>query len=240
MIIYFSGGKDSLTVLHKYKNDPDLTGVFFSDTGHSYPHMKKFVVDTCAEFDVPLSIIKPDVDIDVYQDMYGLPSDIIPMTRSPEFRYFNKKNKQKIQSLLSCCYSMLWNPMTRAVLKSGDKTVFRGIKASDEHGTIGEDFIDDRGIHWVNPLWSWEDNDVFDYLESNNVKLADHYKETRAGFHCILCTAHTHSESDNERLAWTKKYYPEVWPRIKERFKKANLAIKEEIDTRMRALGDLI
>ena len=55
--------------------------------------MKKFVVDTCAEFDVPLSIIKPDVDIDVYQDMYGLPSDIIPMTRSPEFRYFNKKNK---------------------------------------------------------------------------------------------------------------------------------------------------
>ena len=239
MIIYFSGGKDSLAVLHQYKDDPKLSKVFFCDTGHSYPHMLDFVINTCEKFKVPLQIISPKIDIDLYQEQFGLPSDIIPITRSPEFIGINKKKQQKIQSLFSCCSSLFWNPLKDAVLAGTDRIVFRGIKEADEHGTVGGDFIDDMGIRWVNPIWTCSDDEVFAYLKENQIELASHYKETRSGFHCLYCTAHTHSSNDNERLTWTKKHYPKLWPRIKERFERVNLAIKEESDIRNISIGNI-
>jgi len=45
--IQFSGGKDSLAVLYQLRPLLDQAAVYFGDTGGVYPHMVKFVHETC-------------------------------------------------------------------------------------------------------------------------------------------------------------------------------------------------
>ena len=229
MVIHFSGGKDSLVVLHKYKDDPSLEAVMFGDTGAVYPHMIQFIREICEKWNVPLVMVKPERDIHAYQEEHGLPSDMVPTTRSPEFAHVAKGNKQKIQSHIQCCGNMLWKPLYFASLKTKDKIVYRGIKNSDEHGTLPSGTVDENGVTWVNPIWDWSDADVFKYLADNNIEMPKHYKDVNASFDCWLCTAHIHSPTDKDRLVWTKKNYPSYWRPIMNRFKKLRQAINEEM-----------
>jgi len=227
MIIYFSGGKDSLAVLHMFKDDPDLECVFFGDTGDTYPHMMEFIIDTCKKFKAPLEIITAKMGQEEYHKQYGYPSDMIPVVRSPEGKAVRKQNgEQKLQSFVQCCSNMCWLPMQERAL---GKTVYRGIKKCDEHDTVTNGYFDKAsGIQYINPIWDWTDDMVFDYLKKNNVEVARHYKQVNVSLDCIHCTAFTHSPSAVDRLKWTKENYPSYWPEIKRRFAVVNKAIKEE------------
>jgi len=227
MIIYFSGGKDSLAVLHLHKDDPALESVYFADTGDVYHHVMEFVISTCKKFNVPLEIVKPRMGQEEYHKRYGLPSDMIPIVRTPEnFMFRGSNGEQKIQSYHQCCSNMAWLPMQE---KAQGKTVYRGIKKADEHESVGNHGFDRAsGITYVNPIWDWTDEDVFEYLEKNNVEPARHYKQVNTSMDCVGCTAFTHSPSAVDRLRWTKENYPSRWPEIKRRFAVVNKAIKEE------------
>lgn len=210
-----------------FKDDPDLECVYFGDTGDAYPHMMEFAIETCKKFKVPLKIIKAEMSQKEYHDKFGLPSDMIPIVRTPEAMPIRKESgEQKIQSFVQCCAEMLWLPIYNASL---GKTVYRGIKKSDEHRTMGGDKITDKnGITWVNPIYDWTDDDVFDYLKKHNVEPARHYKQVNVSLDCVRCTAHTHSPTAVDRLRWTKENYPSYWPEIVSRFKKVDEAVKAE------------
>ena len=227
MIIYFSGGKDSLAVLHLFKDDPALECVYFADTGDVYPHVMDFVVDTCEKFKVPLEIVKPKMIQADYHKKFGLPSDLLPVVRTPEnFTFRGSNGEQKLQSYIQCCANMAWLPMQE---KAMGKTVYRGIKKSDEHEAVNnQGFDQSTGINYFNPIWDWTDDDVFEYLKKNNIEPARHYKQVNTSMDCVGCTAFTHSPSAKERLRWTKENYPSYWPEIKRRFAVVNEAIKEE------------
>ena len=228
MIIYFSGGKDSLAVLHMFKDDPDLECAFFGDTGDVYPHMMEFVVSTCKKFNVPLEIIKAKMSQEKYHAEFGYPSDMVPTVRSPDAKSTSKNGgEQRLQSYLQCCANMCWLPMQE---RSLGKVVYRGIKKCDEQGTdVVNGFTNPiSGIQYINPIYDWTDDMVFDYLKKNNVEVARHYKQVNVSLDCIHCTAFTHSPSAVDRLRWTKENYPSYWPEIKRRFRVVNEAIKEE------------
>jgi len=211
MIIYFSGGKDSLAVLHMFKDDPDLECVYFGDTGDIYPHMMKFVIDTCKKFNVPLEIIKAKMSQEKYHAEFGYPSDMVPVVRSPD-----AKSTMQERSL--------------------GKVVYRGIKKCDEHGTDVENGYTNpvSGIQYINPIYNWTDDMVFEYLKKNNVELARHYKQINVSMDCVHCTAFTHSPTTVDRLRWTKENYPSYWPEIQNRFKK----VKEAIDAEAKIIDE--
>ncbi|MCH8313733.1 MAG: phosphoadenosine phosphosulfate reductase family protein [Nitrospinae bacterium] len=239
MIIHFSGGKDSLAVLHLYK-DKDVI-VHFVDTGAVYPHVVEFVHDICKKWKMNLKVIKPKMVIEDYHKTYGLPSDMVPTERSPEKMVFRKADgEQKIQSHMQCCLNMVWLPMRDAILAEEDKRVIRGIKKCDEHGTVPDGHVDEFGIQYFFPIWDWSDQDVFDYLKKNNVSLPKHYEQVNSSFDCWLCTAHLASPTAKGRIEWTRKnHYKDLWPELKRRFQAVRRAVEEEqkiIDRAMQAV----
>ena len=228
MIIYFSGGKDSLAVLHMFKDDPALECVYFGDPGDTYPHMLEFIIDTCKKFKVPLEIIKAKMPQKEYHEKFGYPSDMLPVVRTPETQSTMKNaGKQKLQSFVQCCANMCWLPMQEASL---GKVVYRGIKKNDEYMTDVENGFTNEisGIQYINPIYDWTDDMVFDYLKKNDIEIPRHYKQVNVSMDCMGCTAFTHSPSATARLRWTKENYPSRWPEIVSRFKKVDEAVKAE------------
>jgi 3'-phosphoadenosine 5'-phosphosulfate sulfotransferase (PAPS reductase)/FAD synthetase len=217
MILQFSGGKDSLTVLHLFRDK--ITQVFFANTGFNFPHMLDFIERTCKKYNLPLTHVKAYTDVDTYTKDKGLPVDVVPIGFNPT----------GAQSVIQCCGKMTWEPMKAYVMTSGIKTVLRGQRKCDQYRSLGAEFLFE-GAKYLNPIWEWSDDDVFAYLKENNVEIAAHYKEMNESFDCWNCTGHLSHEGAGRRLEYTKKHYPELWPVLENRLKQARSILKKEQD----------
>lgn len=215
MILQFSGGKDSLAVLHQYRDQ--IKRVLFSDTGGVFPHMVDFVEKTCERYKLPLTIVRPHISLEEHMDKNGMPSDMVP----------GGFYKRGLQSALDCCNAMVWEPMKHHLLTSGEKLVLRGQKKCDHHRSIGAEF-DWYGIKFINPLWEWTDEQVFAYLREHGVEMAEHYEEINESMDCWACTAHLSHEGADGRLEYTKKHYPDLWPVLQDRLIKVRSIVRLE------------
>lgn len=204
MILQFSGGKDSLVVLHMYKDQ--IKQVLFGDTGSVYPHMLEFIESTCKKYNLPLTLVKAHIDVEEHTEKNGLPSDIV------SGGIYN----EGLQSAVNCCNAMLWTPMQHHLLTSEYNVVLRGQKKSDYHKSLGAEF-EWSGIKFLNPIWEWSDDDVFAYLAEHGIEPAKHYEEINESMDCWNCTAHLSHEGAGKRLEYTKKHYPELWPILQDK-----------------------
>lgn len=227
-IVQFSGGKDSLAALHIARSKWNRLICFYGDTGGFYPHMVKFVWETCKKLAVPLYVCKPNISLYRYHESVGYPSDIVPVERSVDMKPYNNHSGISLQSPLRCCSMMQWMPLDKAVRASGIKHVVRGSKKSDQHVGMGDGYVDRDGITYHCPVWDWSDAAVFDYLKQLEVEIAPHYEEVNNSFDCILCTAFLRSDGAKGRLEYTKKHYPEYMPELKRRVNLVRSVIREE------------
>lgn len=227
--IQFSGGKDSLAVLYLLRGQLRDITVYFGDTGIVYPHMREFVFRTCERLGARLKVVSPPIPITEFHKARGLPSDIVPIEATSEMLVYSKESRPvKIQSVLSCCGAMLWQPLQRAMVDDGIKTIFRGSKASDSHVGVPDGYIDEGGVIYRSPIWSWSDADVFAYLKSVDAEMPDHYGDVNNSFDCIFCTAFLTHAGAAERLRYTKSRYPSFWPEVKRRLTDVQSAIDSE------------
>lgn len=226
--LQFSGGKDSLALLHLARPYLDKITVFFGDTGAVYPHVVDFVHTTCRDLGAKLVIVKPPVDLFDYHERFGLPSDIVPVEVSPEMMAFKPvKPKQMLQSPMTCCGALLWAPMTRAVNESGLPLVLRGSKACDPHVSVPPGFKDADGREYGSPLWDWSDADVLDYLADKEVP--DQYNHGIGdSMDCWACTAHMDGKYAKAKLEYARDNYPDLWPVMKERIGRVVKTVAEQ------------
>ena len=224
--IQFSGGKDSLAVLYLFRDRLKEIPVYFGDTGMVYPHMLKFVRDTCAKLGAELRIVKPPVTIEEFHSRLGLPSDIVPVEAMQQMRIYSRRTDGvMLQSSLSCCGTMLWNPMQKAMYDDNIRVVIRGSKRADGHVGVPDGYKDDRGVVYSSPLWEWTDDDVFSYLAEVGAELPEHYAAVNNSFDCLLCTAFLSHPGARERLEFTKRRYPKEWPLLEARLRQVRDAI---------------
>lgn len=224
--LQFSGGKDSLALLHLARPWLDRITVFFSDTGGVYPHVVEFVHRACADLGAKLVVVKTDVF--EYTAKWGLPSDIVPVDVSPEMAtraVLPEKPKQMIQSSLTCCANLIWLPMLNAIQQSGIKLVLRGSKRCDSHQTVPTGFIE-NGIQYDSPLWDWSDDQVMDFLRDK--PMPEQYPEIRDSMDCWACTAHMTSKYAKEKLEFAKRRYPDLWPVMRDRISRVQRTVAEE------------
>lgn len=208
MIVQFSGGKDSLVVLHKFREEIDT--VIFADTGEVFPHCVEFIERTCKKYDLNLVKVRSPVNVLDWTDARGLPSDV-RIHKVP-----NPKTKIHLQTPEECCGEMVWKPMHNYLISIGAKTVLRGQKECDHHVSLGAEFYAD-GIRFLNPLWDWTDKMVFDYIKENDLEMAEHYHEINESLDCWNCTANLSHYGAEKRLEYTKKRYPALWDRLNDK-----------------------
>jgi 3'-phosphoadenosine 5'-phosphosulfate sulfotransferase (PAPS reductase)/FAD synthetase len=214
--IQYSGGKDSLALMHKMRPMMDECAVYFGNTGAVYPHMEKAVTDVCKAFGAELRVVHPPIDMATFHRKAGLPSDIVPVeAASSVAHYFRDQPAQLLQSNYECCSVMLWKPLHERIVADGITTVWRGAKKYDPKLSVPPGHVED-GIRYENPLWDMTDADVFAYLDSIGAELPAHYKVVNASFDCWLCTAFL-TDHGAERMAYTREHYPALWPELKRR-----------------------
>lgn len=228
--LQFSGGKDSLALLYLARPYLSQITVFFGDTGRVYPHVSRFVRDTCRDLGAELVTVAPPQDLFAYHESHGLPSDIVPVDASPEMaRILPDKPRQLLQSPLTCCTAMLWRPMYDAIRARGFNIVLRGSKRCDPHVTAPHGFVDLDGIEYRSPLWDWSHARVLDYLDGR--PMPDQYPAIMDSMDCWPCTAFMGGKYAAAKLAYAREHYPDLWPEIKRRVDTVRETVARETAT---------
>jgi 3'-phosphoadenosine 5'-phosphosulfate sulfotransferase (PAPS reductase)/FAD synthetase len=221
ILVQLSGGKDSFVVLHlalaNRAADDDIAAIY-NDMGDSFVHVLKHIEEICSEWDVPLIISRPIRGVKDSFIVDGYPSDIVPMWASSErdiFQRISNEMPHRIVSGLSCCTKHLFQPLYNATVAYKPDIVMRGSKGTDEHVTSGPTFTH-LDIMYHCPIWDWTDEQVFDYVEENNIKLPVQYDcGVVHSLDCMGCTAWLEGESEPDRVRFTREYYPQDYERLK-------------------------
>src|SRR5579859_4708842 len=154
-VLQLSGGKDSTALIYLSQPFLDRITVFFVDTGSIYPHVVDHVHETCRKLGAKLEVIRPYIPVAEYTEQFGLPSDIVPIETMWEMQStLQRKAPRTLQSYLTCCGKMLFEPMHQAVLESRVKVVLRGSKKADARFGVPHGHIE-HGISYRSPLWDW-------------------------------------------------------------------------------------
>jgi 3'-phosphoadenosine 5'-phosphosulfate sulfotransferase (PAPS reductase)/FAD synthetase len=190
--LQFSGGKDSLAILHMHRDMLGEIVVVWVNTGATYPEVQREMAKVAKK--VPhFLVVKGNQQENIR--LNGYPSDIVPVRYSPQGRAFVKSAEQfKIQSAFDCCNSNMWQPLARAMKLMGIKRVIRGQRADERYKNpyvTNGSVID--GIEYVLPLETWTAEQVFQYLRNNDVKLPDYYSDETTSHDCWSCTAYLDS-----------------------------------------------
>jgi phosphoadenosine phosphosulfate reductase len=226
-VLQFSGGKDSTALIYLARPHLDRITVLFSDTGAVYPHVLDFVHETCRKLGATLEVVRPALDVLAYTAINGLPADIVPVESLPQMApRLREKPAQLVQGYMACCSAMIFEPMARAVRKSGAKIVLRGSKGSDARVGVKDRHIED-GIEYRSPLWHWSDADVFAYLKREGVVLPRHYETINDSLDCWACSGHL-AHHGAEKLRWTRQNYPDLYPIAAERVRRVRQVLLDQ------------
>lgn len=215
-IIQFSGGKDSLALMHMYRGQDAVTAVYV-DPGDVFPHMRQFVRDTAEALGIPLHIARPSLSVKDWQDRNGLPADVVVWDATPMMAPMTKeKFPAALVPFSSCCLVNIWQPLMDAVTSFGSKDVIRGSKECDGHVGVADGYVDQDGVTYHSPLWAWSDDDVFAYLKSVGAELPPQYAAGGDSLDCWCCTAYM-KHHGAARFAYLKDHYPDLYAIAKQR-----------------------
>lgn len=254
--ISFSGGKDSTVLLDLVRSEyPDIEAVFV-DTGLEYPELKEFV----KTFE-NVTILRPKLSFKQVIEKYGYP--IISKEQSRylyDVRHGTEKMKnlrlngteqgnfklsKKYYYLIDapfeisnkCCDVMKKQPLKTYEKQTGKKP-FIGVMA-DESNMRTRNYLKygcnsfDLKSPSSKPLSFWKQQDILEYIYTNNLKIAPVYGDiikeddlfrttgcNRTG--CIFCGYGLHLEKEPNRFQMLEETHPQLY-----RYCMENLGFKE-------------
>lgn len=242
--ISFSGGKDSTVLLDLVRSEYSNIEAVFVDTGLEYPEIKQFV----KSFD-NVKILRPKMTFKQVIESYGYPmvskeqanylDDIRNGTEYMKIRRLEGDEKGRFKlsnkyrylinapfNISSKCCNVMKKAPVKLYEKETGKVPFIGTMA-DESLLRMQSYIK-NGCNVFNskrplstPMGFWTQQDVLEYIYSNNIKIAsvygdvvkenDIYKTTkcdRTG--CVFCGFGVHLEKELNRYQLLEQSHPQL------------------------------
>jgi 3'-phosphoadenosine 5'-phosphosulfate sulfotransferase (PAPS reductase)/FAD synthetase len=198
--LQFSGGKDSLALVHLLRPHWDRLTFYHVDTGDLLPEVRE-IVDS-VEAMVP-SFVRIETRPADWQQRFGMPSDLVPSSCTPLGVKIGMSDRRLIDRF-ECCGFNIMVPMHEAALKDGCTLVIRGTKRADMKRLPAEDGPTGLGYDLWLPLLEWSDDDVFAYLREVGAPICRVYENGAQSPECATCPAWW-SEG---RAAYLAKHHP--------------------------------
>jgi len=198
-----SFGKDSMAVLNLVRLKHPEIKVVFCNSGVEFPDTIAFKNRIVKELGLNYYEAKNrDETFWSIQKKYGW----------PPLRFDGKHGAREIK----CCYYLKERPAMEAYKSLGIELAFTGITAAESRNRFmlqrrcGEYyFAKTQGLWKCHPIMSWTPEDVWQYINENNVPINPFYKKfpnQRIG--CMPCTGH---------IGWEKKMalaFPKMYRHI--------------------------
>jgi len=106
----------------------------------------------------------------------------------PELTFYQLVEKKGLPTRLTrfCCEKL-------KEYGSIGKNVFEGVRSSESKSRQGRDYIQcdnrkwQKGAQHIYPIYDWRDEDVYEYIDKYNIKLAPHYGTGAYRLGCVGC-----------------------------------------------------
>jgi len=192
--VAFSGGKNSLVVLHlvlKYK--PDVT-VVFNNTLIEYPETVRYVHKIAEEWNLNFHEVKPEKGVNYWK--------IVKEYGFPQIRKFRRDGIAEPK----CCSLLKTKPVSKFYNENNIDCYLSGISAYESRmrklviyknglirlvKKIGHDGYLKQPTIATYPVALWSDKDIWRYIKENNLPVNpvyEKYKLERVG--CMYCTGY--------------------------------------------------
>jgi phosphoadenosine phosphosulfate reductase len=184
--LQFSGGRDSIACLFLLQPWWDRLTVYWCNTGDAFPETLAVIEQVKAQ--VPHFVeIKGDQPGVVAG--FGLPSDIVPASRTPIGLMGEQSSAPMIQDRYSCCARVVMLPLHERMLADGVTLVIRGQKAADRLKSPITSGTVDLGIEYLFPIEDWTARDVMNAIRDGGWPLPRFYEVLEGAPDCMTCSA---------------------------------------------------
>lgn len=227
IVLQFSGGRDSLGALFACKPWWHKIIVVWGNRGADFPETLETIARV-RELPVRFAEVHAPMPMDLSMEVHGLPVDVLPLGNVEDAaRLTGRANPgPKMQSFLSCCNRMLFEPLQRFCREYGATMIVRGQRLEEtmKSPVRSGDVLD--GVEYLFPLERMTEAEVDALIDSHGFALPDHYQYTSKSLDCWSCTAYLHENLDT--LEYTKRFHPQYWRKLAPRLQAVQAAVRSE------------
>lgn len=196
--LQFSGGKDSLAVLHKLQPHLHNITVYWLNAGDNYPETLQSI-DYCKT--IAPNFIEVTSDVKAQIEKFGIPSDVVPCSATAQGAAA-EGGTTIIQSRYDCCARSIMLPLHHRMIVDGVTLIIRGQKNADRlKGTLRSGDVAD-GFEFLYPIEDWTDDEVMQYLDKLGCPIPGYYNQLRGAPDCMCCSAFWEEGRSN----WLQRY----------------------------------
>lgn len=202
--LMFSGGKDSLALLHLFGDFLDCLTVYHCDAGDLLPEIRERVAAIAKTLP---RFVRIEANAPAWIAANATPSDLVPARCMPPGLTLQRGGGRRICTIYECCAANRWQPMTSRLKADGITLMIQGQRRADVRQLPNPDgHRVSGGMETWLPIQDWSDAEVFAYLKAVGVQLGPFYANNSQGPECATCSAGW-SEG---RGAYLRKHHPEL------------------------------
>lgn len=220
--LQLSGGRDSLACLYLMQPYWDRLTVYWCNPGDPFPETQNImeIVRNEVPHFVEIAGRQPEAIA-----QFGLPSDIVPASRTVLGVMVSGEPKQLIQDRYDCCARSMMVPTHERMVEDGITLIVRGQKNTDSLKSPLRSGAVVDGFEMLFPIEDWTAQHVTSYLRSNCLPMPRFYQMLESMPDCMTCSAWWEVGA----AKYLKQYHPDAYAEVQRRLDSINAAVQQHI-----------